>query len=196
MNAFAPLELQSRAWLGIREFLLLQDAGAFAEAGKTELIDGEILTMNAQFQRHGYAKSLLHLAVAAGLKSIKSALVAMTETSVALSPFDMPEPDIVIARKPSSNTAIPLDAVALLIEVSDTTQRFDLGRKAMVYARSGVAEYWVADLDTMQVIRHWAPDAAGYAARDIVAIGDPVTCMTLDGLVVDTSELLELPKPD
>jgi len=45
----------------------------------------------------------------------------------------------------------------LLIEVSDTTLRYDLNVKARLYATHGVREYWVVDLVAKRVWRHRKP---------------------------------------
>ena len=196
MNAMLLPAMQFRAWLRVEDFLLLQNSGAFADGRKAELIEGELLAINAQFVRHAYAKSLLHLAIDRGLRAAGSDLVAVIEASVAMPPFDLPEPDIVIAAVPLQGGPVPVGTVALLIEVADTTQRFDLGRKAFVYARSRVPEYWVVDLAAKSIVRHWGPDTAGYAHTDSIPLGASIASLTIDGLTVATDALLGLPETD
>lgn len=195
MNALVLPPMQFRAWLRIEDFLLLQNSGALADR-KTELIEGELLVMNAQFVRHAYAKSLLHLSLDRGLRAAGSDLVVVIEASVAMPPFDLPEPDLIVTAVPRQGGPVPVGSVALLIEVADTTQRFDLGRKAFVYARNRVPEYWVVDLAAKQIIRHWAPDTAGYGQSDSTAFGSLIASATIDGLAVATGELLGLPDSD
>ena len=196
MNARFLPEMQFRAWLRVEDFLMLQESGAFTGDQKTELIEGEVLWMNAQYVRHAYAKSLLHLAVDRGLAAIASPLVAIVEASVALPPFDMPEPDIAITEIPVRGGVLSVNAVALIIEVADTTQRFDLGRKAFMYARNRIPEYWVCDLIDSVIVRHWCPGTAGYEQCDRVAIGDEVHSATIDGLIVATAALTAIPEKD
>ena len=196
MDMVALPQMRYRGWLRIEDFVMLQNAGSFAEAGKTELIEGEIFRVNAQYVRHAYAKSLLHLAIDRGLRAIDSPLVVLVEASVAMPPFDMPEPDLVVTERPSHGGPLSFNGVALIVEVADTTQKFDLGRKAFVYARSRIPEYWVVDLTDNVVVRHWDSGEAGYAESDRVTIGQPVLSMTIAGLVVTTGELTALPEKD
>lgn len=196
MNAVTLPEMQYRAWLRVEDFVMLHESGAFADHGKTELIEGEILKMNAQFVRHAFAKSLLHLAIDRALRAIASPLVTMVEASVAMPPFDMPEPDIVVTALPSRGGPLSINGVALIVEVADTTQRYDLGRKAFVYARNRVPEYWVANLGDNVIVRHWNPGVAGYDATDQVAFGSPVASLTIDGLTIATDDLTALPGKD
>ena len=105
-------------------------------------------------------------------------------------PFDLPEPDLVVTAVPREGGPIPVRGVALLIEVPDTTQRFDLGRKAFVYARNRVPDA------AKSVVRHWQPGTVGYDQIEPSALGDIIAAATLDGLVVATDDLLGLPDHD
>lgn len=65
---------------------------------------------------------------------------------VALPPFGAPQPDIAVVIGDNLDYARQhptVEQVRLLVEVSDTTVAFDLGRKAFEYAAAGVAHYWV-----------------------------------------------------
>jgi Uma2 family endonuclease len=187
MNATAQLDTPRRLWLRVEDFLLLDHSGAFGDFAKTELIDGEILCMNAQFQRHSYAKSQLAFRVT---NVLPSGLMALVEVAIAMPPHDMPEPDIVIMRGPLGDGPLTLDQVALVIEVADTTRETDLGRKAGLYARGAIAEYWVVDLQNAQIVRHWQPGVDGYGVRDTTPLGTNLTAATLPSLTIATNGLV------
>ncbi len=190
MNARAPpLDMPRPLRLRVDDFLVLNKAGAFDDCAKTELIDGEIMSMNAQFLQHSYAKSQLYLKLMSALQQIGSPLIGLVEVSVALGEHNMPEPDIVLLRGPMRDGPVPLSSVALLIEVADTTLPIDLGRKALLYAAHGVPEYWVVDLQDRQIVQHWHPQADGYAQRTKVSFGVPIMAATVTGLGVDTQGL-------
>lgn len=74
-------------------------------------------------------------------------------------------------RKARQNlTVFPKDAprpyhpgtAALVIEVAVSSQRRDLRQKPIVYARAGVPEYWVVDLDKGRVVVHRTPSGDRY----------------------------------
>ncbi|MGQ0653216.1 MAG: Uma2 family endonuclease [Betaproteobacteria bacterium] len=77
----------------------------------------------------------------------------------------VPQPDIALLKPRADNYfgshPGPAD-VLLVVEVSDTTSRFDLSTKIPLYARAGIAEAWVFDLGgrTLRVFRD--PDPGGY----------------------------------
>lgn len=187
MNASAQLDSPRRLWLRVEDFLLLDRSGAFGDFAKTELIDGEILCMNAQFQRHSFAKSQLAFRLA---NLLPPGLVVLVEVAIAMPPHDMPEPDIVIMRGPLGDGPLALEQVVLVIEVADTTRDTDLGRKAALYARGAIAEYWVVDLQMGEIVRHWQPGTQGYGARDTTPFGTDITAATLPSLTIATNGLV------
>jgi Uma2 family endonuclease len=83
------------------------------------------------------------------LQSGDSAIVR-TQGSIRLSQWSEPEPDVVLLRpRPDfyrCEFALGTDAL-LVIEVSDTTLRYDRDVKVPLYARHGVPEVWVVDVN-------------------------------------------------
>jgi Uma2 family endonuclease len=180
----APLPVKLR----IEDYLLLDGSGAFADYAKTELIDGEVFYMNAQHRPHALVKMKLYDALRDGLRTIRSPLRPLVEASIAIPPHSAPEPDIVLTGEPDGEGLVPLASVALVVEVSDTSLKIDMGRKAAMYAAAGIAEYWVVDLGGCVVRQFWSPGDAGYASAKDISFGDRFDTSTIDGLVADTAD--------
>ena len=187
MASLAPV--QRRVRLRSQDYLQLDEAGAFEPYGKTELLDGEIVYMNAQHRPHARLKMALYDALRAGLADAGSSLAVMVEASIALGEHDVPEPDITVTSDPDGEGLIPVAAVALVIEVADATLRSDLEKKARLYARAEVPEYWVADLRGRIVHRLTVPSAGTYTHHDEIAFGQSVVAVTVPGLTVATTGL-------
>ncbi len=181
----SPLPLKLR----IEDYLLLDRSGAFDAYAKTELIEGEIFFMNAQHRPHALAKMELYDALRDSLREIGSRLRPIVEASIAVPERSAPEPDIVVTSRPAGEGLIPLSYVALVVEVSDTTLANDLGRKGTLYARHGIQEYWVADLNARMIHQMWAPEGEAYAERREVAFGERIEAATIDRLAVETDSL-------
>ena len=182
MNApFRIIDRPERRKLTVTDFELLVAGGAFVDCGKTELIDGDIYAMNAQYSRHARAKVRLATAMANRLAAIGSDLEVLTEISVRVAEDSMPEPDVVLTRY-RGDRAVPADTVALVVEISDETQESDLGRKVVLYGAANIPEYWVVDLERGEVIIHYRPQADGYGLRSEVLIGERLVATTIDGL--------------
>lgn len=178
-----------RLRLRVEDFELLADSGAFADHGKTELIDGDIYYMNAQWSRHSRVKTRLALALMIRLAEIGSDLEVLAEVSMRAADDSMPEPDIVLTRY-RGDRAIPAETVALVIEIADTTLDTDLGRKVGLYAAAGVPEYWVVDVHDGRVVQYDGPDGQGYGRRSEVPLGQAIASTTIEGLGVETAGLV------
>lgn len=174
--------------LTLDDYLLLESSGAFAGYRKTELIDGEIFFMNAQHRPHVRLKMGLYEAIKAGMPD-GSPLTLFIEASVALSGRDGPEPDLLLTSEPYGDGLIPGSSVALIVEVSDATLRKDLGEKQVMYARAGIPEYWVANLDARVIHQMWEPADDVYTEHREVAFGTSLTAATIPHLMIATDRL-------
>lgn len=187
MIAHDVMESPGAYRLRVADLRLLEESGAFEAFAKVELIEGVIVTLQSQCSSHSRAQTLLLKALSIACDKIYNRVQPWLELSVAVSADSEPQPDIVIAYGLPDSGAIAPDAVALIIEISDTTSKFDLGAKARIYASAGIAEYWVADVKTRLIHQMWAPDGEAYAQQREVAFGEQVEAMTIDGLAVKTT---------
>jgi Uma2 family endonuclease len=190
MTEMAPLtRVPRRVKLRVEDYLRLDDAGAFTPYGKTELLDGEIVYMNAQHRPHARIKSRLFRVISEELARLGVDLEALVEGSVSMPPYNVPEPDIALTAEPEGEGLIPLGSLALVVEVADASLRNDLGRKRRIYARHGVAEYWVVDVNKRLVHQLWQPAGETYAEAREIPFGAPITAATLPGLTIPTTGL-------
>jgi len=189
MTAFVPLPIVRPLPLRVEDFLMLNDSGAFEGYGKTELIDGAIVFMNAQHRPHGRAKLGFTFALRDALREAESDYVAMTEVTVALPPHNAPEPDVVVTNEPQGEGPVPVGSVALVIEVSHSTIAQDLLVKPRIYAAAGVPEYWVADVEGQVIHQVWSPEGEVYRERRGYAFGQAIALVTLP-VTIDTSAIV------
>ena len=145
------------------ECKLLQDSGLW-DGQHFELVEGELYNKMGKNRRHTNALKFLR----GWLVGVFGEAFIDTETSIDVAPEDNPtsepEPDILILTKPTREFLVnpePSD-IRLLVEVSDTTVRFDSVTKAALYARAGIGEYWVVDVKAKKLIVHRSPAAGTY----------------------------------
>lgn len=141
------------------QFYELGEAGLF-DGRRVILMEGEILVMPAMKPPHQTAVSL---AAEAARVAFGAGFFVREQ-----GPFDVRaatdlEPDIAVVAGSIRDFADghPTEA-ALVIEVSDATLAYDRREKASMYAKAGVADYWVVNLRARQVEIHRlpAPDEA------------------------------------
>jgi Uma2 family endonuclease len=131
----------------VDEYYRMADAGILTQFDRVELIDGEIIEMNPIGARHAECvdRATTFFTEAFGRKAIVS-----IQNSLPLTRYTEPQPDIVVLKaRPDfyrSKRRGPED-VLLLVEVSDTTLRYDRNVKLRRYAAAGILEVWIEDLN-------------------------------------------------
>lgn len=175
--------------LTLQDYRVLHEAGAFDRGPKVELIEGMILQMYPQQNRHSFAKSELSRRLGNKLEELGSVLRAITEPTIAMPPDSAPEPDIALTSDRPRDDYVALDTVALLIEVSSKTLQYDLKRKAAFFAANGVPEYWVLEVHEALLHRHWSPRNGTYVGKDVAPLGGRLESVTIAGLAVESDGL-------
>ena len=108
-----------------------------------------------------------------------------------------PEPDFSIVHETEENAEKnpPIESIVLVMEVSDTTLTYDRTTKLEIYARAGVAEYWILNVKgrRLEVHREPALTANGegiYRSSRIVSSGEKVALPGLDNIDIAIDDLL------
>jgi Uma2 family endonuclease len=140
----------------IAEYDRLAELGFFESDNRFELIRGEIIKMAAKGRLHSICNTLLVEELIILLA--RRARVRVQEPII-LSDDTEPEPDLVIAdRSDNYLSPHPLAAdILLVIEVSDSTLKYDRITKLSLYAESGIADYWIFNLVDIQLEMHSEP---------------------------------------
>lgn len=173
--------------LTVEDYLRLDETGIFGTS-RTELLDGDIIVMNAEYRPHAWVRDELWFRLRSALERLGSDYTAMS-ASVRTSEHDMPLPDIVLTNEPIGEGPIPITSTALIVEVSSTTLHRDTTDKLPLYARAGVPEYWIADVAGRVVHQHWQPSAGVYVQQRQIRFGTAIKAATLDGLDIETDRL-------
>ncbi len=143
---------------------LIRD-GVLREDDKVELLRGTITAMTPQGIAHARAIVFLteHLVLAAG-----AAVKVRVQLPLTLGDDSEPEPDVaLVSAVEAARTDEHPRAALLVVEVAGDSLPQDRGVKAEIYARAGIPEYWIVDLQARAVEVHRDPDPAGgrYASR-------------------------------
>ena len=165
-----PLDPPRKRWT--RSECESLEAAGLLNTQRLERIEGELIDKMSKKRPHANAQSELHIWLGQifGVRRIQS------EVSMDLRPEDNPTnepvPDLVVLARPlheyrSANPG-PADLL-LVVEVADSTLRFDRSVKARLYARAGIVEYWVYDVNGQRLIVHREPRDGEY--RSIQAYG-------------------------
>lgn len=148
--------------LSIDDFHALTTARILGEDDRVELINGELIDMAPIGSPHrGAVDWIAQLLMA---RTGGSAIVS-SQNPIALAPDSEPQPDLALLKPRadyySSGHPTPPD-ILLLIEVADSTVRYDREIKIPLYAQHDIAEAWLLDLPKKQLEVFRSPSAGAY----------------------------------
>ena len=156
MKGDAMEQVALRRWTR-EEYDRMVDAGILREGEKVELVDGEILNKMGQGEPHATGIVLAQYALQ---QAFGPGFVVRVQLPLAPDDFSEPEPDLAVLRgSPRDYDGIHPPAALLVVEVADTSLGFDRRRKAGLYARAGIPEYWVVNLVEGRLEVHRDPEA-------------------------------------
>ena len=190
MGLVEPPELLSRHRLTVDEYYRMAETGVLTADARVELIEGEIVDMAPMKSLHASVVSKL---VALLTKAAADRALVWCQLPLRLSDRSEPEPDLMLLspRADFYAEAHPTAAdVLLLIEVSDTTARYDREIKLALYARHGVQEVWIIDLDHRILRTFRGPQGSVYTEVMETASPGRLEPQALQGVVIDASQLL------
>ncbi|MGK7903577.1 MAG: Uma2 family endonuclease [Hormoscilla sp.] len=147
--------------LTVEEYHRLGEMGIIAPDEKVELIEGQIIKKSAKKTSHSAAVARINILLQ---KHLGEQVLVRLQDPVRLDDYSEPEPDIaVVIPDPlyyEDHHPTPHE-VYLIIEVADTTIRSDRELKAKVSAKSGIADYWVLDVNNRQLYVFREPSHKG-----------------------------------
>ncbi|HMO45342.1 MAG TPA: Uma2 family endonuclease [Rubrivivax sp.] len=190
MGAIDNTPLLTRHRLTVADYYRMGEAGIFAPDARVELIEGEIIDMAPIGTRHGSAvKRMLALLTSA----LGARVIVAVQDPLRLSDLSEPEPDLMLL-KPRADfyaDAHPTAAdVLLLIEVADTSARYDREIKLPLYARHGVPEVWIVDLEARLLRFYSQPVGDAYEQGSTSAAPGRTPIAALPGIEIDLRQML------
>ena len=144
------------------EYYRLAESGILDPHERVELIDGTIVVMSPQNLPHSTSVRLTNM-VLTGL--FRDTHVVSCQAPISLGDDCEPEPDFALLTPAHMQECLRQGSQPtrpdLVLEIADTSLRYDRTEKASLYARAGIPEYWVLDLDSrrLEVRRDPGPES-------------------------------------
>ena len=176
LAAYLPASLDPPRKRWTRAECRALEASGLLEQERLELVGGELISRMGKNRPHVITIGL----VVGWLIRVFGKEFVHQEAPIDVSPQDNPtnepEPDLIVLTRPSRmfQTNPGPNDLRLVIEISDTTLGFDLTVKAGLYARAGIADYWVFDIAQRRLIVHRAPQNGKYQATEAYAENESV----------------------
>jgi Uma2 family endonuclease len=187
MASVTQLELRR---LSVAEYHRMIEAGVFDEDERLELLEGVIVRMSPQKERHARAIQRLTRTL---VRTAPESLWVRVQLPLTLGSGSEPEPDlaVVAADQVGSRDEHPRSAL-LVVEVAADSLGKDRSVKVPLYARSGIPEYWIVNLVDECVEVHRDPDARAerYATVLTFRHGNTLSSPQIAGLTLSVDDLL------
>jgi Uma2 family endonuclease len=136
---------------------MMLEANIFAPH-EIELIHGEIIQKTPQNQPHAAANDNGYDA----LTDVFGKGYVQHSAPIVIDEESSPEPDLAVLkehRRTYTDNPNATDCL-LVVEVSDSTLSIDKATKAELYAKAGIAEYWIVNINARTIIVHREPSSS------------------------------------
>jgi Uma2 family endonuclease len=180
---------RSRRWTR-EEYHRAAELGLFRPEERLELLDGEILDKMTQKELHAAAAAQAARLLA---EAFGSGHHTRGHSPIILNEISEPEPDVAVVVGTAFDylSSHPRAAdLLLVVEVSDTTLRFDRTRKRPAYARAGIREYWILNLRERRLEVYRDPSGSRYRTSLVHGEHDTVTPLAAPHVSIPVADLL------
>lgn len=187
------LNVQRRRFT-VDEYARMGEAGIFGPEERVELIEGEIIKVSPQNPPHARLISRLNTRLVRLFGDTHEIRVQLPLT---LGMASEPEPDFTLVRLEHAEGPYRHPDVAdLVIEIADSSLRFDRRRKASLYAKFGLPDYWILNTRDQRLEvrrdpaeRPEAPYGWDYASLTVLAAGQTIAPLLLPQAVFEVASL-------
>ena len=183
------LDTLPRRNLSVDEFHRMGEAGILGEDDRIELIDGEMIEKAPFGPLHAAQVNILSSLL---VRTVGERAIVSIQNPIALLPQNEPQPDIALLRQRADRyrSSLPSAAdVLIIVEVADTTLRYDRDIKIPLYARHGIPEVWIVDLQGESVLVYRQPGPDGYGEVSTAPREGTLSPHALPDVALDLAEL-------
>jgi Uma2 family endonuclease len=176
----------------VDDYYKMLDAGILRDDDRVELIEGEIIEMSPMGSRHAAVVTCVTDVI---VPLLKGNALLRPQLPLRLNEFNEPEPDIVVLKpRPdcySSRHPGPAD-VFLVLEISDSSLKYDRDVKLPIYAAARLPEVWIADLPGDVVLVYREPSGKRDRTSLSFRRGDSLSCLKFPQIQLAAGHLLGL----
>ncbi len=173
----------------VEDYHRMIEFGILTPADQVELLEGVIVQLNPQRSPHA---ATTQCASDYLREMLRGEVIVRVQLPITLPPDSEPEPEIAIVRlerrKYLDHHPQP-DDILFLAEVADSTLNEDRTRKAKLYAKASICEYWVIDVNKRQVLGFRQSDGDRYTEEFVLRANDSIELVAFPEILILVSQL-------
>ena len=180
----------ARQLFTIDDYHRMGEAGILSAEDRVELLGGEVIRMSRIGSPHASCVDRLNALFS---RRVGSRVIVRVQNPVILDRFSEPQPDLALLRPRADlyATQHPLPAdILLAVEVLSSSDAYDRTLKLPLYARAGVREVWLVDLERGVVETYQHPSQRGYRERQEYRRGKRIALSGAIRATVRVNEIL------
>ena len=185
--ASAPPLVGVRRRFTVEDYHRMGEAGILTEDDRVELIEGTIVELSPI--RDPHARAVNHLTEFLVVRLAGGDVTVSVQNPIRLSGDTEPQPDLAVLRGRDRGLAEAAD-VLLVIEVADTSRRYDRNVKLPLYAAAGIPEAWLVDLVARTIERHAEPRDGRNRQTTIARRGESLASTVLPAVILSVDAVL------
>ncbi len=187
MTTTMPQPVQLR--FTVDDYYKMIELGMLKDYEKAEIIEGELIKKMTVGDRHAFIVDNLTRFF---IKNLPDEILVRVQNPVRLTEYNEPEPDITLAdlRKFDGRRHPRPEEVILIIEVSDSTVKYDRDKKLPLYAEAEIREVWIVNLPNEIIEVHRRPSVGLYQSVEIFSRGETVKSEVLPDLTLNVDDIL------
>jgi Uma2 family endonuclease len=184
-----PEPRPARLRFKVDDYYKMIGLGMLTDYEKAEIIEGELIRKKTVGDRHAAIVNFLNRFF---VKNVSDDVLVSVQNPVRLSDYNEPEPDIALAdlRKYDGRRHPQPPEIILIVEVSDSTLRYDRDVKLALYAETEIPEVWIVNLPNEIIEVHQKPTVGIYQITKIFKRGETVASEVLPDLSIAADEIL------
>jgi len=178
----------------VQEYDQMIESGVFDENDRVELLNGAIVEKIPKGKKHSAATDRIAKFLD---RRFNEYFFVRNQNPIWLSEFSEPEPDIVLAvlREDEFESSHPTpDEIYLILEVSDSTLNYDRNAKGEAYARAGIRQYLVLNVQEKTLEDYREPGADGYGSKQTYRAGQTFNLVAFPDISLNVSDFLAVEK--
>lgn len=174
----------------VDDFYKMTELGMLKDYEKSEIIKGELIEKMPIGEKYS---AVVEKLVETLSDKLGKSVSLRNQQPIKFSDYDEPQPDLAILQRRDDfyfhNKPVPKD-VLVLIEVSDTTLKYDRDTKLSLYAEAEISEVWIINLPNNIVEVHQNPSNGIYQLAKIFKRGESIKSEILPDLSLEVDEIL------
>lgn len=173
----------------VDEYHRMIELGLLRDYEKAEIIEGELIKKMTVGDRHA---AVVNYLTRFFVKNVSENILVAIQNPVRITDFNEPEPDVVLAdlTKYDGKRHPRPEEVLLLVEVSDSTLKYDRDVKLPLYAEAKIPEIWIVNLPKKIIEVYTNPEYEIYQTVKIYKRGEIVKSVLIPGIEIEADAIL------